>query len=162
MDSRIRSGGGSMKEIIVFELGENHYGVEVNGLQGIENYMQPTTMADAPNHVLGIVNIRKTIYPVLSLASKFGLQETPVTENTKMLILNTNGGPLACIVDDVVQMHVAKDEDVQPVPQMLKTKKTKYAECIIKVEDKLVIVIETNNLFDEKEAEEIAQVKDNI
>ncbi len=151
-----------MKEIIVFELEAQRYGVEVKGLQGIENYMEPTTMADAPDHVLGIVNIRNMIYPVFNLASKFGFDNSPITEKTKMLILNTNGGPLACIVNDVAEMHVAKDEDVQSVPQMLRTDKTRYAEYIIRVEDNLVIVIDPDNLFDETEAEKIAQVADNI
>ncbi len=143
------------KEILIFSITDKQYGVEVGGLQGIENYIPPTEVAGGPQIAAGVVKIRQEVYPVIDLRKMFCLPVTEATDETKYLILNTQAGQVACIVDSVIEIFTGRDKEIQPFPTMLRTQGTQYADCIMKVHDKLVVVMDSARLFDEVAAREL-------
>lgn len=143
------------KKVLMFSVGDRQYGAEVEKIQGIENYIPPTEVANVPEYVAGVVNIREDVYPVLNLRNKFGLPSADATEDTKYIILNTKAGKIACMVDCVIEIFVGEDK---PFPAMLKTEGTEYASGIMKVHDNLVIIIEPEYLLTESEAKIMTEV----
>ena len=84
-----------MKEIVTFFLSGKEYGVEVDKMQGIENYVDMTQAAEMPECLQGIVMIREEVIPVLNIKKQLVLPSVPVTEDTKYLIFLTSHGKLA-------------------------------------------------------------------
>lgn len=151
------------KEILICSIADRKYGIEVGGLQSIENYTPPTPVASAPEFIAGIVKIREDVYPVLDLRSKFSLPKTEPTEETKYVLLKTNAGMAACMVDSVCEIFNGTEETVQPFPDMIRTKETEYADCVVKANDTLVLVISSAHLLTLEETKEVTSViEDNI
>lgn len=151
------------KEILIFSVAGRQYGIEVKELHSIENYIPPTSVSNGPELTPGIVNLRDEIYPVIDLHCKFSMPKAEITEETKYILINTNAGKAACMVDSVVEIYKSSQEQVKSFPTMLRTKGTEYADCVVKAHDNLVLVISPGDLFTDEEAKEITSVvEDNM
>src|SRR5215213_5969449 len=78
---------GSAQEYLTFTLGREEYGVDILKVQEIRGYEKPTTIANAPAFIKGVVNLRGTIVPILDLRIKFKLGEATYDQFTVVIIL---------------------------------------------------------------------------
>lgn len=147
-----------MKEIIVFFISGKEYGVEISGMQSLENYQEIIPFSGAPKCILGTVTIRDEVYPVYDIKSKFALPSAEVTEDTKILLLKTSAGTIACVVDDVGKVFRAEGENVQPFPQVARTDATAYINFIAKRNNELIVVINPDALLTEEEAKQVSKI----
>ena len=95
-----------MKEIIVFFLSDKEYGIEISGMQSLENYREIQHASDLPDGMNGLVQIRDDIYPVYDMKQKFCLPAKEVTEDTKILLLRTHAGKVAIVVDRYFALRI--------------------------------------------------------
>lgn len=147
-----------MKEVIVFFIGGKEYGIEISGMQSLENYQEIQKLPEAPEDILGTVKIRDEIYPVYNIKAKFSLPATEVTEDTKMLLLRTDIGTIACVVDDVGKVFRAEGEDVQPFPKVARSKATDYIDFIARRDQELIVVIDPNALLSEEQKKGLQKI----
>ncbi len=140
-----------MKEIVTFFLSGKEYGVEVSGMQGIENYVPLESVENAPACLKGIVTIRDEIIPVIDIKQYLILPPAEVTENTKYLVLGTKNGKVACLADGISKIFQASGEDIQNFPILLESQLTEYVDYIARNGNNLVIVINPAKLLSEEE-----------
>src|SRR5215216_4578561 len=88
-------------EFLTFRLGAESYGIEILKVQEIRGYESPTTIANAPAFIKGVINLRGVIVPVLDLRVKFGLPDTKYDEFTVVIILNVASRVVGVVVDSV-------------------------------------------------------------
>ncbi len=153
-----------VKEVIVFTISGKKYGIEIGGMQSLETFQEVQPLADAPDFILGTVEIRGAVIPVFDINRIIGLpakkpdgQPVGAVEKRKLLLLRTKAGTLACIVDGVENVFRAEGGDVQPVPQMTRTKGTDFLDFIIRKDDKLVVVIQPGELFTDEQVKSIRE-----
>ena len=87
---------------VVFKVGNEMYGVDINLVQSIEREIQVVPVPNSMPYIKGIVNLRSEVIPVYSLKKKFGLVDNGVSENT--IIIDTKNVKLALEVDEVVEI----------------------------------------------------------
>lgn len=147
-----------MKEVIVFFIGESEYGVDIAGMQSLENFTEIKAFPDVPECILGTVKIRNEVYPVYDLKAKLAVPATEVTEDTKVLLLRTKAGSLACVVDSVSKVFRAEGENIQQFGGVARTEATSYIDFIVRRNNELIVVIDPEELLTEEEAEEIRKI----
>lgn len=147
-----------MKEIIVFVIDGAEYGVEIAGMQSLENFTGITPFPDAPECILGTVKIRDDIYPVYDLKAKLSIPASEATEDTKVLVLRTRAGNLACMVDSVSKVFRAEGENIQQFPGVAQTEATRYIDFVVRRDQRLIVVINPKELLAEEEVEEIRKI----
>ncbi len=152
-----------MKEVIVFYLNGAEYGVEISGMQSLENYQQIRPLPDAPEGILGTVKIREESYPVYDLKSKITSGAQPVAaetsvEDMKIILLRTNVGNIACIVDDVGNVFRAEGDNVQPFPSVARSEDTSYIDFVARRNNKLIVVINSFALLTEEQEEALKKI----
>lgn len=147
-----------MKEIIAFFISGREYGVEISGMQSLENYQEIAPFSEAPKCILGTVTIRGEVYPVYDIRSKLSLPPVEITEDSKILLLRTNAGTIACMVDNVGKVFRAEGENIQPFPQVARTDGTDYIDFVAKRENALVVVINPNAVLTEEEVKEVSEI----
>lgn len=157
-----------MKEIIVFFIDGNEYGIEISGMQSLENYREVVSCPDVPECILGTVTIRDEIYPVFDIRAKLSSgtntsakslpSEDSVTEDTKIILLRTDAGNIACVVDRVGKVFRAEGENVQPFPAVARTKDTSYIDFVAKRNNELIVVIDPNALLTPEESDRISKI----
>lgn len=153
-----------MKEIIVFILNGKEYGVEISGMQSLEKIQEMNAVPDAPDYILGSVTIRDQIYPVFDINSRLGLSrsgEKPSggeEEYTKILLLRTPAGAIACLVDGVGKVLRAEGENVQSFPKMAMTEGTDFVDFIVREGSRLIVVIKPDLLLSKEQIECIRKI----
>jgi len=107
-------GGG---EYLSFRLGAEEYGIEILNVQEIRGYEVATRMVNAPTYVLGVLNLRGAIVPILDLRIKFGMAEVTYDSQTVTIVLNIGDRVVGMVVDAVSDVVALKGEDIKPAPE---------------------------------------------
>lgn len=142
---------------IVFRVGTGEYGMDVTHVNAIETLSNVVPVPNAAHHILGIMNLRGDVLPVYSLRTKFGLEEVPQDDKTKIIVTSCNGIFIAFKVDEVKEIVDLQEDKLSDFPEMARSEETRYADKVAKVGDRLVLLINHNNLLQEGESEEIAK-----
>ena len=107
----------------------------------------------------GIINLRGSIIPVLSLRNRFGLPEVPDTDTTEFLITNVSGTLLALKVDAVESIYDLATAQIFETPRIVQTEETSYMKEVVLVENKrLIIELNTDNLLTSQEKEDLQKM----
>lgn len=145
-------------KLVIFQLGGENYGIDINLVSAIEKVHKTVPIPGSISFVKGIMKLRGGVIPVCSLRNKFGLEEIENTDDTKFLVIKANDREIALAVDSVDEIHDIEEEDSFEAPDILKSPKTRYINKIVTVEERLVVVLNTNNLLTDEELENIEKI----
>ncbi len=113
-ESRARSG--PQKTLVGFELGEVHYAVDIARVMQIVKPLSMTVLPRMPEGLVGVCEYRGVVTAVVDLRSHFGLEPREVTRQTKWLVLDVGGRPVALVVDGVTDVFGAPGEPLRAPP----------------------------------------------
>lgn len=144
-DDRAASGQG---EFLTFRLGAESYGIEILKVQEIRGYELPTAIANAPEFIKGVINLRGVIVPILDLRIKFRLPEARYDEFTVVIILNVAGRVVGVVVDSVSDVVTLSPGAIRPTPEFASaTFDTKYITGLATVEERMAILLDIEKLM---------------
>lgn len=104
-------------EYLSFRLGGEEYGIDILKVQEIRGFERSTRMVQAPRHVLGVVNLRGTIVPIIDLRIRFGLAQPVYGSETVTIVLNVCDRVVGLVVDAVSDVVALTPEDIRPAPE---------------------------------------------
>jgi len=106
------------REVLVFVLGAEEYGVDILKVQEIRGYEKVTAIPSAPAYLKGVVNLRGIIVPVIDMRIKFGLAEPRYDSFTVVIILRVGGRVIGVVVDAVSDVVQLAPSDVKAAPAL--------------------------------------------
>jgi purine-binding chemotaxis protein CheW len=109
-------------------------------------------MPSTPDYVEGIINLRGTVIPIISLRRRFGLMDNEASRSSRILVMETAGGLNGFIVDAVAEVIRISSSEIQPPPAI--TYGSTAQECITGIvnhAERLLVVLDLNKLFSEGE-----------
>jgi len=110
------SAAATPNEVLTLRLGAEEYGIDILRVQEIRSYEQPTRIAGAPAHVLGVTNLRGVIVPLVDLRSRFGL-EAQYGSGTVTVVLSLAGRIVGAVVDAVSDVVALAPAQVKAAPE---------------------------------------------
>lgn len=110
-----------LRECLTFRLGAEECGIDILRVQEIRGYEQPTRIANAPAFVMGVLNLRGVIVPVVDLRLKFGLEDLAYDTITVTAVLNVAGRTVGAVVDAVSDVVELTPNQVKPAPDFNST-----------------------------------------
>ncbi len=134
-------------EFLTFTLGEEEYGVEILKVQEIRSYEEPTTIANAPPFLKGVVNLRGVIVPIVDMRIKFGLGKADYNQFTVVIILNVAHRVVGMVVDGVSDVLTLSAEQIRPAPEFGATLDTKYIIGLGTIDERMLILIDIEKLM---------------
>lgn len=139
---------GEAREFLTFRLGAESYGIEILKVQEIRGYEKPTTIANAPSFIKGVINLRGVIVPILDLRIKFQLGEAKYDEFTVVIILNVAGRMVGVVVDAVSDVVALKPESIRPTPEFATSVfDTQYITGLGTVDEQMLILLDIEMLL---------------
>jgi purine-binding chemotaxis protein CheW len=105
------------REYLSFKLGAEEYGIDILRVQEIRGYEPPTRIANAPEFIKGVVNLRGVIMPVVDMRVRFGLADVQYNNFTVVIILNIAGRTIGMVVDSVSDVLELDAGHVRPAPE---------------------------------------------
>ncbi|CAM3951535.1 chemotaxis protein CheW [Roseateles saccharophilus] len=104
-------------EVLTSTLGGQEYGIDILAVQEIRRYEAPTRIANAASHLLGIVNLRGVIVPIVDLRRSMGLPAEHGA-STVTVIVNVGARTVGLVVDEVSDVVTLDPEQIQPRPSL--------------------------------------------
>ncbi|QXE03117.1 chemotaxis protein CheW [Terribacillus sp. DMT04] len=146
-------------KVIVFQLKNEEYAVPVTQVGSIEKMEHITRVPNTENFIKGVINMRGIVTPIVDLRSRLGLEETPADENTRIIIVDLAETSIGLIVDaanDVVDIPVDKIEEA---PQVIGAIDIDYIDGVVKLEDRLIILLDLRKVLKFHEIEQIKSIE---
>ena len=146
-----------LAEYLTFTLGKEEYAIDILKVQEIRGYEQPTLIANAPDFIKGVINLRGTIVPIVDMRIKFHLPNIEYTPFTVVVILNVAGRVVGIVVDSVSDVIMLSAAQVRPAPDFSASFDTRYIVGLAAVDDRMLIVTDIEQLMISPEMELIEQ-----
>ena len=141
----VKDGAGS--EFLAFTLGSEEYGIDILKVQEIRGYEQVTRIANAPDFVKGVVNLRGIIVPIVDMRIKFRLGEPTYDQFTVVIILNIGGRIMGMVVDSVSDVITLSAAQIKPAPEMGTAFNTDYLTGLGTLDERMLILIDIDKLM---------------
>ena len=106
------------REYLTFRLDQEEYGIDILKVQEIRGYEQPTRIANAPEFIKGVVNLRGTIVPIVDMRLRFNCSEVEYNAFTVVIILNLRNRVVGIVVDSVSDVMELPADAVRPAPDI--------------------------------------------
>jgi purine-binding chemotaxis protein CheW len=135
------------REFLAFKLGAEEYGIDILKVQEIRSYEEPTHIANAPDFIKGVVNLRGVIVPIVDLRLKFNLNRAGYDGFTVVIILNVTDRVLGIVVDGVSDVITLTDEQLRPVPEFSSAIENNHLLAIGAVDERMLILIDIEKLM---------------
>jgi len=146
---------------IVFSIGNEEYGIEVEHVKTIERLMPMTRVPRTPPFVKGVVNLRGIVVPVIHLASRFGLPESEPTENTRIVMVSVGDLDVGFIVDAAHDVIDVDPEKIEAPPEIVGGIRAKYLRGIARVgESRLLVMLNLSEVLNKSEIIQLEQMED--
>jgi purine-binding chemotaxis protein CheW len=108
---------GAPREYLSFKLGNEEYGIDILKVQEIRGYEPPTRIANAPDFIKGVVNLRGVIVPIVDMRLRFGLPDVQYNSFTVVIILNIGNRTVGMVVDSVSDVLELATGSIKPAPE---------------------------------------------
>ena len=140
-------------EYLVFRLGDEEYGIDILKVQEIRSCERVTRIANSPDFIAGVTNLRGVIVPIVDLRIKFRLSSAEFNEHTVVIVLNFGNRVVGIIVDGVSDVLSLTAEQIRPAPDFSVTLSTEYLEGLGSVDDRMLILVNIEKLLNSEEME---------
>ena len=138
-------------QLVTFGIGNEEFAIEILAVQEIVRMMQITDVPQSPPSVVGVVNLRGQITPVVDLRERFGLEPREHSQESRIIVVEVEGRVLGFIVDNVNEVMQIDAAAVDPAPSVATTVDSAYVRGVGKLDDRLLILLELERLFNSDE-----------
>jgi purine-binding chemotaxis protein CheW len=137
-------------EFLSFKLGAEEYAIEILKVQEIRGYESVTKIANAPEHIKGVINLRGIIIPIIDMRIKFNLGTPIYNEFTIVIVLNINDKVMGIVVDSVSDVVTLTDEQIKPAPDIGNTFSSDYLIGLATLDERMLILVDISQLISSK------------
>ena len=148
-----QTASGASRELLTFTLGSEEYGIDILKVQEIRGYDAVTTIANAPEFIKGVINLRGVIVPIVDMRIKFRLGEASYDETTVVIILNVAKRVVGMVVDRVSDVLTLTAEQIKPAPEFGSGLDIRYLQGLGTVEQRMLILVDIEKLMTSREME---------
>lgn len=147
-------------QLVTFEVGHEEFAVDILVVQEINRMMTITSVPQSPQDVVGVINLRGRIIPVIELRTRFGLEAVERGNDSRIIVVDVSGRTIGFIVDKVNEVLRISGNIVDPAPSMVAGVDSDYIQGVGKLEDRLLILLDLERLFSAQDLKTMDAVLD--
>lgn len=140
-----------MIELLTFKLAAEHYGIDIMKVKEIRGYEAVTKIANAPEFIKGVINLRGDIVPILDLRLKFSVGEATYNEFTIVIMVVVADKIIGIVVDAVSDVIKLTSKDIKPPPEFGVAFDSRYLSGLVTQADHMVILLNIDALITSQE-----------
>ncbi|CAJ0815698.1 MULTISPECIES: chemotaxis protein CheW [Ralstonia] len=135
------------EEYLAFTLGREEYGIDILKVQEIRGYETVTRIANAPDFIKGVINLRGIIVPIVDLRIKFQLDRVEYNQYTVVIILNLRDRVVGIVVDGVSDVLTLQSQQIKPAPEFSGALDTEYIRGLGSIDERMLILVDIERLL---------------
>jgi purine-binding chemotaxis protein CheW len=138
---------------LTFNLAGEEYGVDILSVREIRGWSRVTRIPQTPAHLLGVLNLRGAIVPIMDLRLRFGLEREDYGENTVVIIVAVAERLFGIVVDAVSDVVDIDPGAIKPVPDMGAVVDTRYLKGLATHVERMVMLLDVEKLMRPEDVE---------
>jgi purine-binding chemotaxis protein CheW len=142
---------GSSAQYLTFMLAGEEYGVDILRVQEIKGWDKVTRIPHTPHYVLGVINLRGAVVPILDLRRRFGLETIDFGPTTVVIVVRVMSGrgerTVGVVVDAVSEVYNVDAADTKPPPDVCGGVDTVFVRALATIEEKMLILLDIDRLI---------------
>jgi purine-binding chemotaxis protein CheW len=146
-----KAAAGTSEQYLTFMLAGEEYGVDILRVQEIKGWDKVTRIPRTPDYVLGVINLRGSVVPILDLRRRFGLETIAFGPTTVIIVVRVAGGhdgrTVGMVVDAVSEVYHVDSADSKPPPDVCGSVDTVFVKALATVEQKMLILLDIDRLI---------------
>jgi purine-binding chemotaxis protein CheW len=143
---------------VTFQLAGESYGINVMQVQEVLRYSEVAAVPGAPAYVLGIINLRGNVVTVIDTRHRFGLEPGELTDNTRIVIIESENHVIGILVDSVAEVVYLRESEVETAPNVGNEDSAKFIQGVCHKNDELLILVALDKLLTEEQWAEVENV----
>ena len=143
---------------VTYKLGEETYGINVMQVQEVLRHTEIAPVPGAPDYVLGIINLRGNVVTVIDTRSRFGLPPSDITDNTRIVIIESDDQVVGILVDSVAEVVYLRSSEIDSAPNVGTEESAKFIQGVSNRDGELLILVDLNKLLNDEEWSEITNI----
>ncbi|AEP30437.1 chemotaxis protein CheW [Brumicola nitratireducens] len=143
---------------VTYRLDEETYGINVMQVQEVLRYTEIAPVPGAPDYVLGIINLRGNVVTVIDTRSRFGLPPTDITDNTRIVIIESDEQVVGILVDSVAEVVYLRSSEIDSTPNVGTEESAKFIQGVSNRNGSLLILVDLNKLLSDEEWDEMSSL----
>jgi purine-binding chemotaxis protein CheW len=134
-------------EFLSFTLGAEEYGIDIQKVQELRGYDAVTRIANAPEYIKGVVNLRGIIVPIIDMRIKLALGTPTYDQFTVVIVLNLGTRVVGMVVDSVSDVITLTHEQIKPAPAMGSAVNADYLIGLGTIDERMLILVDIARLM---------------
>ena len=148
----------STVQYVGFRVADQEYAFRIEQIREIVIPDRVTRIPQVPDYVEGVSNLRGTIIPIINLRRLFDLGSKEKDDETRTIVTNVGSRTIGCTVDSVTQVMRIAPEQIQSAPDIVKSEGATYISGFAKIDTRLVVLLEIQELLDPAKMEHVRQI----
>jgi len=140
-------GSAAGTEFISFAIGDDQYGVDIMAVREIKGWSNVAPLANQPDYVRGVLNLRGVMVPIIDLRSRFEQGLTETTSLHIVIIVQIGGRQIGLIGDQVLDIVSVDAAQIQPVPHVSHEPSADFLSGLVTHDDTMIALIDLPSLF---------------
>jgi len=136
---------------VTFKLDSETYGINVMQVQEILRCSEIAPVPGAPLYVLGIINLRGNVVTVIDTRSRFGIESSEITDNSRVVIIESDNQVIGILVDSASEVVYLRASEIDVAPNVGNDESAKYIQGVSNREGELLILVDLNKLLSDDE-----------
>lgn len=145
--------GGGVRELISFRVGDQQFCVDIMQVREIRGWTPATPLPHAPPYVMGVVNLRGAVLPVIDIAARLSMGAAAPSPRHVVIVVWIRGKLVGLLVDAVCDVLNVPDEALQPAPDVACDTVNAFITALITVDERMLGLIALDSLLPAAEAE---------
>ncbi len=146
---------GDILQLVTFHVGDEEFGVDILAVREINRMMAITRVPHAPEFVEGVVNLRGQVIPVVDLRTRFQLDVVAHDKSTRIVVVELSEKVVGFLVDSVSEVLRIPRDLIEPPPPIVGSVDSEYIQAVVKLDDRLLILLDLQKLLSGGEAREL-------
>ena len=142
---------------LTFFIGEEVYGLAIRNVTEIVGLQRITEVPDMPGYVLGVINLRGAVIPVVDVRLRFGIEQREPDERTCVIVVQLDDISVGLIVDTVSEVLDIPADNVAPPPNVIQNKPSRFVCGLGKIGEQVAIILEAGKLLKDEDLEVVAE-----
>lgn len=141
------------RELIAFRIGNQEFCVDIMSVREIRGWTPATPMPHAPSYVIGVVNLRGAVLPIIDLSARLGMKPTEPTARHVIIVAQVKRQQVGLLVEAVSDILTVTEENIQPTPEVSSDLQRKFARGILAIDRRMICLVELEGIFPDIESE---------
>lgn len=136
-----------INKVVIFKIDDEEYAADINEIERILGYSEPTKIPESPSFVKGVIKYQEIVLPIIDLKARFHLSHSDKMNEAKIIVVKNESKYVGLIVDMVSEVIDISSVNIDEAPDIIKCSLNKYVSGIVKLNDRIIILLDTEKII---------------